>query len=100
MNTIVATMAAALFTLSAHAVAAGTEHTLGEHPAVIVKQMYDTQGYDYASKFYPHPAGLYLYSQEPKETSQGTAVPIGIVGAQTPEPAGGSQEAPIIAKKR
>jgi hypothetical protein len=39
-----------------------SSHRLGEHPAVIVKRNADKQGYDYASKFYPHPAWLYLHS--------------------------------------
>src|SRR5262245_52613520 len=42
-----------------------TEHRLGEHPAVIVKRVYDKQPYDYLSKFYPHPAWLYLRGQAP-----------------------------------
>jgi hypothetical protein len=41
---------------------ASTER-LGEHPAVIVKRNFEKQGYDYASKFYPHPAWLYLQSR-------------------------------------
>lgn len=40
-------------------------HRLGDHPAVIVKRMEATAGYDYASKFYPHPAWLYLLSEAP-----------------------------------
>lgn len=40
------------------------EHTLGDHPAVIVKRMEGQRGYDYAAKFYPHPAWLYLAPSE------------------------------------
>lgn len=32
----------------------------GDHPAVIVKRLEAGKGYDYLSKFYPHPAWLYL----------------------------------------
>lgn len=33
---------------------------LADHPAVAVQRLKARQGYDYASKFYPHPAWLYL----------------------------------------
>jgi len=101
MSKIVATIAAALFTLSAHALAAGTDPALGEHPAVIVKRTYDKKGYDYASKFYPHPAGLYLYREAPKETTdQAATVSIRGQGTQVQESTAASQVAPVIAKKR
>ncbi|HUL66810.1 MAG TPA: hypothetical protein VLW55_19580 [Burkholderiaceae bacterium] len=38
---------------------------LGDHPAVIVKRMQMTQGYDYLAQFHPHPAWLYLESDAP-----------------------------------
>ena len=38
---------------------------LGEHPAVIVQRLYAKQGYNYESKFYPHPAWLYLAAEPP-----------------------------------
>ena len=38
---------------------------LGEHPAVVAKRLHAAQGYDYASKFYPHPAWLYLLPAAP-----------------------------------
>jgi hypothetical protein len=41
---------------------------LGEHPAIIAARVVAAQGYDYASKFYPHPAKLYLLSQAPADT--------------------------------
>jgi len=47
-------------------------HKLGDHPAVIVQRLQKTAGYDYASKFYPHPAWLWLSSQPPSDTD-GTA---------------------------
>jgi hypothetical protein len=34
----------------------------GEHPAVIVKRHWPNQGYDYAGKFYAHPARIALYA--------------------------------------
>ena len=41
----------------------------GEHPAVIVKRMEAQAPYDYASKFYPHPAWLYLLPAAPQAVS-------------------------------
>jgi hypothetical protein len=35
-------------------------HEQGEHPAIVARRVIAAQGYDYASKFYLHPAGLYL----------------------------------------
>jgi hypothetical protein len=49
-------------------------HRPGEHPAVIVKRMYERQGYDYLSKFYPHPAWLYLQSEAPRPMMDHPAV--------------------------
>ncbi len=46
----------------------------GDHPAVIVKRLYPTQGYDYASKFYPHPAWLYLLPEAPSAPSEDPAL--------------------------
>lgn len=37
---------------------------LGEHPAVSQKRAQAAAGYDYASRFYPHPAWLYLLPYE------------------------------------
>lgn len=37
----------------------------GDHPAVVVQRLQQQAGYDYASKFYPHPAWLYLYNESP-----------------------------------
>lgn len=36
-----------------------------DHPAVAVQRLQAAQGYDYASKFYPHPAWLYLAAEAP-----------------------------------
>ena len=33
-----------------------TARLLGDHPAVVVQRLQRTVGYDYSSKFYPHPA--------------------------------------------
>jgi hypothetical protein len=44
---------------------AGPDVKLGEHPAIIARRVIAAQGYDYASKFYPHPAWLYLSMQAP-----------------------------------
>ena len=35
-------------------------HKLGDHPAIVARRVIAAQGYDYVSKFYPHPAWLYL----------------------------------------
>ena len=50
------------------------ERRLGEHPAVIIKRLHAQQGYDYLSKFYPHPAWLYLYSEAPRAMMDHPAV--------------------------
>lgn len=54
-------IAAALLAL---APCAAMADKLGDHPAIVVQRLHATQGYDYASKFYPHPAWLYLYTDE------------------------------------
>lgn len=60
--------------LATAAVAQETEHRLGDHPAVVVKRLAPQQGYDYAAKFYPHPAWLYLSSEAPRPMMQHPAV--------------------------
>jgi hypothetical protein len=47
---------------------------LGEHPAVIVQRLHAKQGYDYASKFYPHPAWLWLHAEAPRPMMDHPAV--------------------------
>jgi hypothetical protein len=42
-----------------------TTAKMADHPAVAVQRLWHAQGYDYASKFYPHPAWLYLYPEAP-----------------------------------
>jgi hypothetical protein len=76
--------------LSAAAIAQQAEHRLGDHPAVIVKRLYAQQGYDYASKFYPHPAGLYLYAEAPPADEAAVAA----AKAKQKETAAGSEAAP------
>jgi len=44
-------------------------HKLGDHPAVVVQRLYKTAEYDYASKFYPHPAWMYLRPAQPKDVA-------------------------------
>ena len=44
-----------------------TAGELGEHPAVIAARVYAAEGDDHASKFYPHPAWLYLSPKAPRE---------------------------------
>ena len=50
---------------SAQQSAQESAHRLGDHPAVIVKRQWAKKGYDYESKFYPHPAWLYWYNEAP-----------------------------------
>jgi hypothetical protein len=72
LPTIVAVLAAGIgFTTAVFAQEATyrnpseVQSTLADHPAVAVQRMLPTQGYDYASKFYPHAAWLYLYPEAP-----------------------------------
>jgi hypothetical protein len=51
-----------------------SDHRLGDHPAIIVQRLQAQQGYDYASKFYPHPAWLYLLAEAPRPMSDHPAV--------------------------
>lgn len=59
---------------STPALAQPSDHRRGDHPAVIVKRLYDQQGYDYTSKFYPHPAWLYLHAEAPRPMMEHPAV--------------------------
>ena len=45
---------------------------LGDHPAIVVQRLAKSAGYDYASKFYPHPAWLRLYAAPPSELDDKT----------------------------
>lgn len=69
----------ALIALAPFAVAAQTSKTtagpaLGQHPAVVVQHTQAQAGYDYTSKFYPHPAWLYLSAEAPRPMSDHPAV--------------------------
>ena len=44
------------------------------HPALATHRTDVPEGYDYASKFYPHPAWLYLSAEAPHTMSQHPAV--------------------------
>jgi hypothetical protein len=68
-----AVVVALLFASSARAADEGP-HRLGDHPAIIVQRLHKAAGYDYASKFYPHPAGLRLYAETHAEP-RGEAAP-------------------------
>jgi|307.fasta_scaffold1105173_2 hypothetical protein len=46
-------------------------HRLGDHPAIVVQRLQKAAGYDYASKFYPHPAWLRLYAAQPRDDADG-----------------------------
>ena len=55
---------------------------LGDHPAIVVQRLYKAAGYDYASKFYPHPAGLRLYAEPPRDATD-EASAAGMLAADT-----------------
>lgn len=74
MSTKPCTAVLLAMTFTVPAVAQQTDHQMGEHPALIVKRMYEQQGYDYVSKFYPHPAWLYLQSEAPRQMMDHPAV--------------------------
>lgn len=67
-------------------------HRLGDHPAVVVQRLESRRGYDYASKFYPHPAWLYLRAQ-PTE-AEAAAEQRREVAEEPSRTAGASNEAP------
>ena len=46
----------------------------GDHPAIIAQRLHAQKGYDYASKYYPHPAWLYLLAEPPRERGEHPAV--------------------------
>ena len=58
-------------------------HRLGEHPAVLVQRQQARAGCDYAAKFYPHPAWLYLRATPPADAGEPAAPP---TLAQAPAP--------------
>jgi len=87
-------LAVPLFALCASAFAADTEHRPGEHPAVIVKRMYEKQGYDYASKYYRHPAGYDFYSTAPSDADDAS------VNVARPQPAPAVQPDRVATTKR
>ena len=47
---------------------------MADHPAIAARRVIAAQGYDYASKFYPHPAGLTLLAQAPRTMHDHPAV--------------------------
>ena len=66
---IPALFAAVLIAPAAQAGDKAPPHHMGDHPAVVVQRMQKNAGYDYASKFYRHPAGLWLYAEPPVDDS-------------------------------
>jgi hypothetical protein len=66
--------AAAVAAPVAFADPAATNATLGEHPSIVARRVIAAQGYDYASKFYPHPAWLYLSAEAPRPMTDHPAV--------------------------
>jgi hypothetical protein len=65
---------AGLIVPAAFTTAGAAAEPLGEHPALVARRVAAAQGYDYASKFYPHPAWLYLLSEAPRPMSDHPAV--------------------------
>ena len=88
-----ATVGAAL--LLAPSARAGDDppHELGDHPAVVVQRLYKAAGYDYASKFYPDPAGLRWYAQAPRDAADGAQVTARVAAPEAPR-----QNAPLEAR--
>ena len=77
MNMIDSSIAAAALAIAAPAFAQqAEEHRLGAHPAIVVQRLAAQQGYDYESKFYPHPAWLYLLAEEPHRMNDHPAVTV------------------------
>src|SRR5262249_30654822 len=70
MNTIRTITAILAISVLPVAFAQAPDHRLGDHPALIVKRLHDKQGYDYASKFYPHPACFFLREAPPPPTDR------------------------------
>lgn len=60
--------------LGEHPASTEAAREMGEHPAVLVYRNWDKRGYDYASKFYLHPARLALESVPPREMGDHPAV--------------------------
>jgi hypothetical protein len=75
-------------------------HRLGDHPAIVVQRLYKAAGYDYASKFYPHPAGLRLYAEPPRDATD-EASAAGMLAADTktlPAQRGVARDAAALSK--
>jgi N-acyl-D-aspartate/D-glutamate deacylase len=62
--------------LCAQSFAQEVQHRLGDHPAVIVKRLEASKGYDYQAQFYPHPAWMYLQAEAPHTLNEHPAVVI------------------------
>ena len=74
MTTLCTTATLLAVALSAPAWAQQPDHRPGDHPAVIIQRLHAQHDYDYASKFYPHPAWLYLQSEAPRPMMEHPAV--------------------------
>lgn len=76
LNLKLSTLALLVGTASLVSAADGDQGTTrnGEHPAVIQARLAAKAGYDYASKFYPHPARLELFAEAPRELGDHPAV--------------------------
>lgn len=58
-----------------------------DHPAVAVQRLHARAGYDYASKFYPHPAWLYLRPAAPDDEAFARSAPAPQAPAAEPQAA-------------
>ena len=83
MSTMATVGAALLLAPSARA-DDDSSHELGDHPAVVVQRLYKAAGYDYASKFYPHPAGLRWYAEPPRDAADGAQITGRIAAPEAP----------------
>ena len=75
-----ATVAATLLLAPSARADDGPTHRLGDHPAIVVQRLHKAAGYDYASKFYPHPATLRPYAVPPRDATGEAPPAAGMLG--------------------
>ena len=89
----VATLVATLLLAPAARADDETPHRLGDHPAIVVQRLYKAAGYDYASKFYPHPAWLRLYAEPPRDATDEAPAAGTLADVNAPAPRAVAREA-------
>ena len=73
-----------------------SSHRLGDHPAIVVQRLHKAAGYDYASKFYPHPAGLRLYAEPPRDATDEARAAGALADEKAPPQRAGAREAAVL----